>query len=126
VSGFHLNLRRKQSLYIMNYFLPCGLMVIVSWCSFAVCLLVIAVLLSIISHVQVRADMVPGRLGLLLTLLLVLVNLSSSVTVAIPRSDKLAPLVLWIWLSVLFVTLALAEYTVILMVLKFRGGKVEL
>ena len=45
VSGFHLNLRRKQSLYIMNYFLPCCLMVIVSWCSFAVRLLFMAVLL---------------------------------------------------------------------------------
>jgi ABC-type iron transport system FetAB permease component len=69
--------------------------------------------------------MVPGRLGLLLTLLLVLVNLSNSVTATMPRSEFLAPLVLWIWLSVLFVTLALAEYTVILMVLKFSGRKVE-
>ena len=40
------------------------------------------------NHAKVRADMVPGRLGLLVTLLLVLFNLSTEVSSTIPRSHS--------------------------------------
>ena len=48
-SGFHLNMARKSTVYIYTYFVPCGLMVMVSWISFAV-----------------RVDAVPGRWWLFL------------------------------------------------------------
>ena len=43
-SGFKVKMERKRTVYIYTYFLPCSLMVMVSWVSFAV-----------------RADAVPGR-----------------------------------------------------------------
>ena len=44
ISGFHVMMSRKSTVYIYTYFLPSGLMVMVSWISFAV-----------------RVDAVPGR-----------------------------------------------------------------
>ena len=43
-SGFKVRMERKRTVYIYTYFLPCSLMVMVSWVGFAV-----------------RADAVPGR-----------------------------------------------------------------
>ena len=61
--GFDLNMERKVGSYIYEFFVPCFLMVVSSWISFAV-----------------SPEVVPGRLGLLLTLFLMLVNMSSSVS----------------------------------------------
>ena len=58
--GFTLTMKRKPDIYLYTYFVPCGLLVVVSWVSFAV-----------------SAEAVPGRLGLLLTLLLMLINLTN-------------------------------------------------
>ena len=63
------------------------------------------------------------RLGLLLTLLLMLINLNNSATKSIPTSDLICPLILWILMSAAFVTFALAEYFAILVLLRF-GNKV--
>ena len=41
------------------------------------------------------------------------------------RSERVCPLILWIWLSVIFVVLALAEYFVILLTIKFKARKVN-
>ena len=41
------------------------------------------------------------------------------------RSERICPLILWIWLSVIFVVLALAEYFVILFTIKFKARKVN-
>ena len=65
--------------------------------------------------------MVPGRLGMLLTLFLMLVNMSSSVSQTIPKSDTVCPLVAWILLSIVFVFSALLEYFAILLKMKFKG-----
>ena len=66
--------------------------------------------------------MVPGRLGMLLTLFLMLVNMSCSVSQTIPKSDSVCPLVAWIFLSIVFIICALLEYVAILLRLKFQGG----
>ena len=63
------------------------------------------------------------RLGLLLTLLLMTINLNNSATNKIPLSDKICPLIQWILISMLFILFALLEYFLILVVLRF-GGKV--
>ena len=60
MAGFTLILSRKPTVYLYTYFVPCGLLVVVSWVSFAV-----------------SSEAVPGRLGLLLTLLLMLINLTN-------------------------------------------------
>lgn len=64
------------------------------------------------------------RLGLLLTLLLMMINLNNSATNSIPTSDLICPLILWILMSAAFVTFALTEYFVILVLLRF-GNKVS-
>jgi hypothetical protein len=48
VAGFELTLRRKVSHYIITYYLPSGMFVIVSWISFLV-----------------PPEIVPGRMTLL-------------------------------------------------------------
>ena len=60
------------------------------------------------------------RLGLLLTLLLMTINLNNSVTDKIPPSDKICPLIKWILISMVFILVALVEYFLILVVLRFR------
>ena len=60
------------------------------------------------------------RLGLLLTLLLMTINLNNSATDKIPPSDKICPLIQWILISMVFILVALVEYFLILVVLRFR------
>ena len=105
-SGFEVVMTRKTNTYLYTYFYPCSLMVVTSWVSFSV-----------------KAEAVPGRLGMLLTLLLMMINLTNGAAKIIPGSDSICPLIIWIWLSIAFVTIALMEYFVILTILKF--GKIK-
>ena len=68
IVGFDLIIGRKYGSYIYEYFVPCLLMVVTSWVSFTV-----------------DPGAVPGRLGMLLTLFLMLINMSSSVSQTIPK-----------------------------------------
>ena len=63
VAGFELTLQRKVSHYIITYYLPSGMFVIVSWISFLV-----------------PPEIVPGRMTLLVTVFLVLVNIFNTIT----------------------------------------------
>ena len=96
-------MKRKYKVYLYTFFGPCMLMVITSWISFTV-----------------DSAAVPGRLGLLLTLLLMMINLNNSVSSTIPKSTKLTPLTVWIVVSIGFVSFALLEYSVLLYTAKFR------
>ena len=60
--GFRIHLRRKRVQMIFQIYLPCILFVTVSWVSFLI-----------------RPDVVPGRMALLVTLFLVLVNIFNNV-----------------------------------------------
>ena len=64
------------------------------------------------------------RLGLLLTLLLMTINLNNSATQSIPKSNSICPLIAWIITSMAFILIALLEYFVILVLMKF-GNKVS-
>ena len=103
-TGFMLILHRKPQLYVYSYFIPSTLLVITSWISFSI-----------------KPEVVPGRLGLLLTTLLMLINLNNAVATTIPRSDGLCPLTSWIFVSIIFVAIALTEYFWILTTLKFNN-----
>ena len=65
------------------------------------------------------------RLGLLLTLLLMTINLNNSATDKIPPSGKICPLVQWILISIAFILFALFEYFLILVVLRFWSKVIE-
>ena len=70
MAGFELTLERKVSHYIITYYLPSGMFVIVSWISFLV-----------------PPDIVPGRMTLLVTVFLVLVNIFNTITTNIPKAE---------------------------------------
>jgi len=97
VAGFEMILRRHISHYLITYYLPSGLFVVVSWISFVV-----------------PPDVIPGRMALLITLFLVLVNIFNTVTTNTPKAEGLTAIEAWMLSCILFVFGALVEYAVIL------------
>lgn len=93
LAGFEMILRRHVSHYIINYYLPSGLFVVVSWISFLV-----------------PADIIPGRMALLVTLFLVLVNIFNTVTTNTPKAEGLTAIEAWMLSCILFVFASLIEY----------------
>ena len=92
LAGFELVLRRYVSTYIITYYLPSGLFVIVSWISFLI-----------------PMDVIPGRMALLVTLFLVLVNIFNNVTTNTPKAEGLTAIEAWMLACILFVFGALIE-----------------
>ena len=70
MAGFELTLSRKMMHYIVTCYLPSGMFVVVSWISFLV-----------------PPDIVPGRMALLVTVFLVLINIFNTITTNIPKAD---------------------------------------
>ena len=97
VHGFNILLRRSIHRIIPRTFLPTGLLVMLSWVSFVI-----------------DPSIVPGRMALLVTLLLVLINISNGLTNEIPMSNSLTALEQWMLLCIVFVIGAIAEYSYIL------------
>ena len=97
----------------MNVYLPTGTLVLISWISFFV-----------------PAELVPGRMALLVTIFLMLVNISNSARSNAPKVNKLyrntglrakcfqavnlTALDVWLLGSMCFVAMALMEYAVLL------------
>ena len=92
LAGFELVLDRYVSTYIITYYLPSGLFVIVSWISFLI-----------------PMDVIPGRMALLVTLFLVLVNIFNNVTTNTPKAEGLTAIEAWMLACILFVFGALIE-----------------
>jgi len=97
LAGFEMVLHRYVSTYIITYYLPSGLFVIVSWISFLI-----------------PMDVIPGRMALLVTLFLVLVNIFNTVTTNTPKAEGLTAIEAWMLACILFVFGALIEYAAIL------------
>ena len=70
MAGFELTLKRKISHYIITCYFPSGMFVVVSWISFLV-----------------PPEIIPGRMALLVTVFLVLINIFNAVTTNIPKAD---------------------------------------
>ena len=86
VTGFEVKLRRKMTHYIITYYFPAGMFVIVSWISFLV-----------------PPESVPGRMTILVTVFLVLVNIFNSITSNIPRADGLTAIESFVIICIIFV-----------------------
>merc|ERR1711874_522483 len=97
LAGFEMVLQRHVSHYLITYYLPSGLFVIVSWISFVV-----------------PPDIIPGRMALLVTLFLVLVNIFNTVTTNTPKAEGLTAIEAWMLSCILFVFGALIEYAAVL------------
>ena len=68
VAGFEMVLTRKISFYVVTYYLPSGLFVVVSWISFLV-----------------NPEVIPGRMTLLVTIFLVLINIFNTIQTNSPK-----------------------------------------
>jgi len=101
--GFQVSLQRKQMQYQIQVYLPSFMFVVTSWVSFLI-----------------KPEVVPGRMALLVTLFLVLINIFNSVREQAPISSRLNAVDLYLVVCVFFVFSALMEYAAILMLLKKR------
>lgn len=101
--GFQVQLQRKQMQYLIQVYLPSCMFVVVSWVSFLI-----------------KPEVVPGRMALLVTLFLVLINIFNSVRERAPISSRLNAVDLYLVVCIFWVFGALMEYAVILLLLKKR------
>merc|ERR1712172_360933 len=99
---------RKTMQYLVQVYLPSCMFVVVSWVSF-----------------MVKPEVVPGRMALLVTLFLVLINIFNSVREQAPISSRLNAVDLYLVVCVFFVFSALMEYAAILLLLKKRRRPVR-
>jgi len=99
--GFQVRIQRKQMQFVVQVYLPSFMFVIVSWVSFLV-----------------KPEVVPGRMAMLVTLFLVLINIFNSVREGAPISSRLNAVDLYLVVCIFFVFAALLEYAAILLLLK--------
>ncbi|XP_023343176.1 gamma-aminobutyric acid receptor subunit pi [Eurytemora carolleeae] len=97
LAGYEMVLQRNSLKYLVNYYLPSGLFVLVSWVSFLI-----------------PPEIVPGRMTLLVTIFLVLINIFNNVTSNSPNVEGLTAISTWIITCILFVFGALTGYAAIL------------
>ena len=79
------------------YYLPSGLFVVVSWVSFLI-----------------PPEVVPGRMALLVTLFLVLINIFNTITNISPNTEGMTAIASWMIACMFFVFGALMAYSSIL------------
>ena len=103
VAGFELTLKRKTSFYIVTYYLPSGLLVLLSWISFLV-----------------NPEVIPGRMTLLVIILFVLINIFHTIQTNSPKADGTNAIGGWMITCIIFVFGALGEYSVILLMIKLK------
>merc|ERR1719507_2528208 len=106
-TGFQVDMIRRRTPVLLQVYLPSGLFVIVSWISFIV-----------------PPEIVPGRMALLVTLFLVLVNIFNSVTANAPKSEGLTAVETWVVMCILHVFCVLLEYAFILKIIQIEKRKV--
>eukprot|EP00093_Oithona_nana_P012399 12399.XXX_323856_316976_1 [CDS] Oithona nana genome sequencing. len=106
-TGFKIKLVRRRTPVLLQTYLPSGLFVVVSWISFIV-----------------PPEIVPGRMALLVTLFLVLVNIFNSVTANAPKSEGLTAVETWVVMCILHVFCVLLEYAIILKIIQVEKRKV--
>jgi len=99
--GFQIRLVRKTMQYLVQVYLPSCMFVVVSWVSFLI-----------------KPEVVPGRMALLVTLFLVLINIFNSVRERAPISSRLNAVDFYLVICIFLVFTALLEYAVILLLLK--------
>ena len=90
-------LSRHVLKYLYIYYLPSGLFVVVSWVGFLI-----------------PPEVVPGRMAMLITLFLVLINIFNIVTSNSPNVEGMTAIAAWMLACILFVFGALLAYAFIL------------
>ena len=88
-------------MYVFNYYIPSGLFVVVSWVSLII-----------------PPDAIPGRIALIITTFLVLVNIANTVFSSSPTADTINPIQVWILACIVFVFITVLEYAYILFMMR--------
>ena len=96
VVGFSLKLRRYYIQYVLSYYIPSMLFVMASWISFVI-----------------PPEAIPGRMAMLITLLLVSINLFDTI-IRIQPASRTTLLSIWTLVCTFFVTAALFAYAILL------------
>ena len=96
--GFNIKLQRTKIQNFFEVFLTCSLLVIISWISFII-----------------RPEVVPGRMGLLVTILLVLINIFIGIKNKAPISSNLNAFDVFLVICIGQVFIACLEYAVVLL-----------
>lgn len=107
--SWKLSLKRILVPYLFETFIPMTIMVIVSWISFII-----------------HPENVPGRGGLLVTLLLVLTTFHLGEMERCPAVREPTPLVMWTSITLFMVAVALFEYAFILYYIRFERKKTKI
>ena len=97
VTGLEMKLVRNRQKYLYIYFLPSGLFVVVSWVGFLI-----------------PPEVVPGRMAMLITLFLVLINIFNIVTSNSPNVEGMTAIAAWMLVCIFFVFGALVGYAYLL------------
>ena len=98
VIGFKIKFTRLSKMYILTYYLPSLLFVIISWISFFI-----------------PPTAYPARFGLLITTILVLVNTFNNVVSNTPNdTHNITDLVFWMLGCIFFVFCALVSYALVI------------
>ena len=92
-----MKLKRHLLKYLIIYYLPSGLFVVVSWVSFLI-----------------PPDVVPGRMAMLITLFLVLTNIFNMITANSPNVEGMTAIAAWMLVCIFFVFGALVGYAYLL------------
>lgn len=100
ITGFRIVLKRHYSKYLFIYYLPSTLFVITSWVSFLI-----------------PPEVVPGRMALLVTLFLVLINIFNNVTAITPNTEGMTAISSWMLACIFFLFGSLMSYALILYML---------
>lgn len=108
VCGFEMVLSRKMSFYVITYYLPSGLFVLVSWISFLV-----------------NPEVIPGRMTLLIIIFLVLINMFNTIQSNSPTAEGITAIESWVIACIIFVFGALCEYAFILFFIKISILRLE-
>ena len=69
---------------------------------------------------QVNPEVIPGRMTLLVTIFLVLINIFNTIQTNSPKAEGLTAIEAWVIACIIFVFGALGEYTVILLKIKLK------
>ncbi len=65
-------------------------------------------------------EVIPGRMTLLVTIFLVLINIFNTIQTNSPKAEGLTAIEAWVIACIIFVFGALGEYTVILLKIKLK------
>ena len=91
LAGFELSLQRNIQKYLVNYYLPSGILVVVSWVRSNENIKVILQSFSFFHFPKagflIPPELVPGRMTLLVTIFLVLINIFNNVTDKSPNVE---------------------------------------